>query len=67
MKRTMFAWPSDGRRMKRSSCCGIGSSAFMAVLSLLRLSSITMLKARLGMNGNGCAGSMAIGVTTGRM
>ncbi len=56
-----------GSRMKRSSCCGMGSSAFMMPPSRRRFSSSAMMKPRLGMKGKGWAGSMAMGVTMGRM
>ena len=42
-----------------------GKSAFMFVPSDLRRNCTTMMKPRLGTKGNGCAGSMAMGVTTG--
>ena len=55
-----------GRRMKRSIFCGMRISAFIALPSLARASCSAMEKPRLGMNGNGCAGSMASGVSTGK-
>ena len=41
-------------------------SAFIALPSLARESCIAMEKPRLGMNGNGCAGSIASGVSSGK-
>ena len=42
-------------------------SAFIRSPSLRRFSSAARKKPRFGMNGKGCAGSMAMGVTTGRI
>ena len=56
-----------GKRMKRSIFCGTRMSAFIALPSLVRASWNAIEKPRLGMNGNGCAGSMASGVSTGKM
>ncbi len=53
--------------MKRSIFCGTRISAFIALPSLVRASWKAMEKPRLGMNGNGCAGSIASGVSTGKM
>ncbi len=58
---------SEGSRMKRLSCEGIGSNAFMVRNDPSRTSSSPSVKPKLGMNGNGCAGSTAIGVSTGKM
>ncbi len=60
------ATPSGlGRRMKRSILFGMRISAFMMRPSLARASCSAIVKPRLGMNGNGCAGSMASGVSSG--
>ncbi len=56
-----------GRRMNRSILLGTRISAFIARPSLARARCRAMVKPRLGMNGNGCAGSMASGVSTGKM
>jgi hypothetical protein len=56
-----------GMRMNRSIFCGTRMSAFIALPSLMRTSWQVIEKPRLGMNGNGCAGSMASGVSTGKM
>ena len=56
-----------GRRMKRASCGGIGISACMVRSEPSRTSSSPSVKPKFGMNGNGCAGSTAIGVSTGKM
>ena len=66
----MKRWPplsGSGRRMKRSIVPGTRISAFMPRPSLARASCSAMVKPRLGMNGNGCAGSIASGVSTGKM
>ncbi len=67
MKRTEPCPSSAGSLTNRSSCCGMGMRAFMLPPSFRRFSSRQMMKPRFGMKGNGCAGSMAIGVTTGRI
>ena len=54
-----------GNRMKRSIFCGMRMSAFIALPSFARASCSAIEKARLGMNGNGCAGSIASGVSNG--
>src|SRR6516165_6494107 len=56
-----------GRRMKRSILFGMRMSAFIALPSLARARWSAMVKPRLGMNGNGCAGSMASGVSKGKI
>ena len=56
-----------GKRMNRSIFCGTRISAFIALPSLVRASWNAIEKPRLGMNGNGCAGSIASGVSTGKM
>ncbi len=61
----MRSWP--GRRMKRCSCAGTGISALMALPSRLRSSCSARVKPRLGMKGNGWAGSSASGVSTGNI
>ena len=52
--------------MNRSIFCGIRMSAFIALPSLTRASCNAIEKARLGMNGNGCAGSITSGVSSGK-
>ena len=52
--------------MKRSILAGMRMSAFIVLPSLVRDSCIAIEKPRLGMNGNGCAGSIASGVSTGK-
>ncbi len=54
-----------GSRMKRSIIAGSGISACMLVASSSRWSFSTITRPMLGMNGNGCAGSIASGVSTG--
>ena len=56
---------SLGSLMKRSIFCGMRMSAFIALPSFVRDSCSAIEKPRLGMNGNGCAGSMASGVSSG--
>ena len=51
--------------MKRSILFGMRISAFIALPSLARASCSAIVKPRLGMNGNGCAGSIASGVSSG--
>ena len=58
IKRTAPPSPAAGRRMKRRPCCGTRISAFIALPSLARASCSAIVKPRLGMNGNGCAGSI---------
>jgi hypothetical protein len=57
-----------GRRTKRSIWCGIGSSACSGPACRARraLSCSASAKPPLGMKGNGCAGSMASGESTGK-
>ena len=66
MTRTAAASLPCGKLMKRSILFGTRISAFIALPSPLASCS-TMVKPRLGMNGNGCAGSIASGVSTGKM
>ena len=66
MKRTSLGAVS-GRRMKRRSCGGTGISADRFLLSRLLVSCTAMVKPRLGMKGKGCAGSIASGVSTGKI
>jgi hypothetical protein len=56
---------SLGSAMKRSICAGTRISAFMPRPSLTRASCSASEKPRLGMKGNGCAGSTESGVSTG--
>ena len=66
MVMTRAAVPSaDGKRMKRSILFGMRISAFIASPSLARTSCSAIVKPRLEMNGNGCAGSIASGVSSG--
>ena len=58
IKRAAAAPSALGRRMKRSILLGMRMSAFIALPSLVRASCSAMVKPRLGMNGNGCAGSI---------
>ena len=51
--------------MKRSTWLGSGISPLIVVLSSSRCSFITMTRPMFGMNGNGCAGSIASGVRMG--
>ena len=67
MKRMVAPSPLGGSVMKRSILFGTRISAFMARPSRALESCIAMVKPRLGMNGNGCAGSIASGVSTGKM
>ena len=53
-----------GSRINRSTRSGTSTRALISDPSSRR-NSTTMATARLGMNGNGCAGSIAIGVMTG--
>ena len=53
--------------MKRSILFGMRISAFIALPSLARDSCSAMVKPRLEMNGNGCAGSIASGVSSGKI
>ena len=62
-----LASPLLGKRMKRSSCGGIGMSACMALSEPSRTSSSPRVKPKFAMNGNGWAGSTAIGVSTGKI
>ena len=57
---------APGRRMKRSTCGGSGSSAISGRRSSRRCSFRMVEKPPLGMNGKGCAGSMASGVRIGK-
>ena len=65
--RIMGNYDTSGISMKRFTPAGMGKSAFMMRPSRWRLSLSIRAKPRLGMNGNGCAGSMASGVSTGMM
>ena len=56
-----------GRRMKRSILPGMRISAFIGLPSAVRINCSAMVKPRLGMNGKGCAGSIASGVSSGKM
>ena len=56
---------APGSRMKRSIRLGTRMSAFIDLLSPVRTRCSAIEKPRLGMNGNGCAGSIASGVSTG--
>ena len=56
-----------GMRMKRSILPGMRISAFIGLPSDTRANCSAMVKPRLGMNGNGCAGSIASGVSSGKM
>ena len=56
-----------GSWMKRLSCEGIGMRACMVRNDPSRTSSSPSVKPKLGMKGKGCAGSTAIGVSTGKM
>ena len=67
ISRTAPPSAAPASRMKRSIFCGTRMSAFIALPSLVRASCSAIEKPRLGMNGNGCAGSMASGVSTGKM
>ena len=67
IKRAAAALSESGRRMKRSILLGMRMSAFIGLPSLTRASCSAMVKPRLEMNGNGCAGSMASGVSSGKM
>ena len=58
---------APGSLMKRSIFCGMRISAFIALPSFTRASWSASEKPRLGMNGNGCAGSIASGVSSGKM
>ena len=51
--------------MKRSILPGMRISAFIGLPSAARASCSAMVKPRLGMNGKGCAGSIASGVSSG--
>ena len=51
--------------MKRATWLGTGISALSARPSPLRFSFSAIAKPRFGMNGNGCAGSTASGVSSG--
>ena len=64
MKRTRFFL--SGSRMKRLSAVGRRSSADISTPSFRLRSCSAMEKPRLGMNGNGCAGSIDSGVSTGK-
>ena len=64
IRRMLWSGPF-GSRMKRSIFCGMRMSAFIALPSRARESCSAMEKPRLGMNGNGCAGSIASGVSSG--
>ncbi len=59
----------SGRRMKRSILRGQADQRVAATRPSLRAatSCSAIEKPRLGMNGNGCAGSIASGVSTGKM
>ncbi len=54
-----------GSRTNRSILFGMRISAFIASPSLARTSCSAIVKPRLEMNGNGCAGSIASGVSSG--
>ena len=66
IKRAAAALSALGSRMKRSILLGMRMSAFIGRPSLTRASCNAMVKPRLEMNGNGCAGSMASGVNSGK-
>ena len=54
-------------RIKRGTCAGTGSNAYSGSCRPLRLSPKTIPKPRLGICGKGCAGSIAIGVRSGKI
>ena len=56
-----------GRRMKRSILPGMRMSAFIGLPSEIRASCSATVNPRLGMNGKGCAGSIASGVSNGKI
>ena len=70
MKRAAPVSAKSGRRMKRSTLFGRRISALSTLPSLcaapLRTSFSAIEEPRFGMNGNGCAGSIASGVSTGK-
>ena len=57
---------SPGMRMKRRTWSGSGTSARIFRVPSMASSSSAREKPRLAMKGNGCAGSMARGVKTGK-
>ena len=65
ISRTSPPSPACGSRTNRSMRFGMRISAFIALPSLARDSCSAIEKPRLGMNGNGCAGSTASGVSNG--
>ena len=67
MKRAAPVSAKSGRRMKRSTLAGTRISALRPLPSPMRASCRAMVKPRLGMNGNGWAGSTASGVRIGKM
>ena len=67
ISRTAPSPPACGSRTNRSIRFGMRMSAFIALPSLARASCKAIEKPRLGMNGNGCAGSTASGVSNGKM
>ena len=66
ISRTAPSLPA-GMRMKRSILPGMRISAFIGLPSDTRAKCSAMVKPRLGMNGKGCAGSIASGVSSGKM
>ena len=56
-----------GIKIKRCNCEGRGMMEICSLSSTPEVSWNTSASPRLGRNGNGCAGSMAMGVSTGKI
>jgi hypothetical protein len=63
----LVACSSVIRRITPSLLPGKRMKAFIGLPSEVRISCSATVKPRLGMNGNGCAGSIASGVSSGKM
>jgi len=66
ISRTVASLPA-GRRMKRSILPGMRMSAFIGLPSETRARCSATVNPRLGINGKGCAGSIASGVSNGKI